>query len=103
MKKIKLQFKYDELHAVYGDLFNNAMPKTKLTHIDMMVVSLLTQLYTKLAGKVLFRTDKKIKINLDVATACALLEHVNKIVIDHANYTHNVYIRIVTDIHQQLS
>lgn len=102
MRKVRLVFKYDELHAMYGDLFNNVSPVGISSYTQKMVVALLTQLYAKLSGKVLFRTDKKIKISIDLATACALIIYINNIDIDHSNYLHNVYIRLLSDIDQQL-
>ena len=103
MKKVKLQFKYDELHAIYGDLFNTAIPTGKLDHVQMMTSALLVNLYMKLGGKIMFRTDKKMKLTLDAATACALVLHVSQKELNHADYTHNVYLRILSEIDQQLA
>lgn len=105
MKKIKLQFKYDELHEVYADLFNNAISLTTGTknYYNIIVSALLVNLYTKLANKVLFKTDKKIKLSLDVATACALVVFISHKDLNPANYIDNVYIRLQTEIDQQLS
>ena len=102
MRKVKLTFKYDELNAIYGDLHNNVVPIGLTNYTQKIIAALLTQLYMKLASKVLFRTDKKIKLSIDLATACALVLYINSIDIDHSNYTHNIYMRILTDIDQQL-
>lgn len=104
MKKVKLQFKYDELNAVYADLFNNAVPAAKRTSIgEKMISSLLVQLYTKIAQKVLFRTDKPIKLTLDVATACAFMLYANTDRIEPTDYLYHIHIRIVSEIDQQLA
>jgi hypothetical protein len=57
----------------------------------------------KLGGKIMFRTDKKMKLTLDAATACALVLHIGQKDLDHSNYTHNVYLRILSVIDLQLA
>ena len=105
MKKAKLQFKYDELHEVYADLFNNAIALSTGTknYYNLIVSALLVNLYSKLANKVLFKTNKKIKLSLDVATACALVVFISQKELDPSNYLDNVYLRLQTEIDQQLS
>ena len=105
MKKIKLVLKYEEANEIYADLFNNGVGigPGKKEYYSIMVSALLVGLYTKLAPKVMFRTDRPIKLSLDVATACALVVYVSLRYTDPTAYLDNIYLRLSTEIDQQLA
>ncbi len=103
MKKIKLKLKYEEATEVYADLFNNGVGMGPKEYYSMMVSALLVGLYTRLAPRVMFRTDKPIKLTLDVATACALVVYISLRQSGYTDYIDNIYLRLSNEIDRQLA
>lgn len=104
MKKVKLKLKYDELGAIYADLFNSVKISTVMKFYEhRLLYASLTELYMKIAPKMMFKTDKKISLTLSVPHACALFIHVKNHNRNAAIYLDNVYIRISNQIDQQLA
>ena len=104
MKKVKLKLKFNELEAIHADLFNSVKIGKVLRHYEhRLQASTLTELYMKLAPKILFRSDKPVTITLTVPQACALVLHVNQFQRNATTYLDNIYLRIATEIDQQLA
>lgn len=101
MNKIKLKLKYDELSAIYGDLFNN-VGVANLDYFSVLHKATLIELYTKIAPKTMFRRDGFITLSITVAQAAALVMHIQLAERNAANYLDNVYLRIAAEIDKQI-
>lgn len=101
MKKIKLKLKFDELTAIYEDLFNNVGTSTR-DYFSILQKAALVELYTKLAPKTMFRVDGAIKLSITIAQAAALVMHINLSERDASKYIDNVYLRLVGEIDRQI-
>lgn len=101
MKKIKLKLKFDELTAIYEDLFNNVGTSTR-DYFSILQKAALVELYTKLAPKTIFRVDGTIKLSITIAQAAALVMHINLSERDATKYLDNMYLRLVGEIDRQI-
>lgn len=103
MKKVKLQLRFAEAEALYAELFNNAVSLRSKDYDVRIVAALLTELYMKLAPKVMFKSDKKLKLTISAATACALVLYYTWSPRSDENYMDNLLHRMVMSIDQQLA
>jgi len=104
MKKVKLKLKFDELNAIYSDLFNNVhVGRSERTYESKLLTATLTELYMKIAPKVMFTVDQKITLTLTIAHASALFIHIHNEHRDASRYLDNVYLKIATHIDQQIA
>ena len=91
MKKVKLKLKYDELAAMYADLFNNVVPNNARGYQTRLMVAVLTKFYMHIGPKIHFRTSKPVALTLDMPTACALMLWIYHRERSAAEYLDNVY------------
>ena len=104
MRKIKVNISYDELVAMYADLFNNMMrTMPQQEYWQKAVVAILVKFYMDIAPRTFIKSSKKIKLTISVETACALCEYIHGTNRNPSDYISNFYLRLSREIHQKLS
>lgn len=103
LKKVKLKLSYDAANAIYADLFNNVGKPVVKNYINIMRISLLTELYFKLSQRVLIRTDKPIALSMSIAEAAALLLHASASPHEVTSFLGNTYLQVINEIDQQIT